>query len=418
MTDMQQSSPEQLAALVSDVVDAAHVTDMHTHLFPPEWPALSLCGADHVLTFHYLVAEAFRGSDLPYATWRRMTLREQADWVWQRLFTQASPLSEAASGVAQIAAAFGVDLQQDGADGLRRALQDTARSDYVNRVLELAGVDHVVMTNDPFAADERRFDGEARDPRFHAALRLDTLLHDPQRACADLRGLGIDLACDLSDRDLDVIRAWLERWCDRWHPVYAAFSAADTFLYPAPDTANLILDRIILPICRERRMPLALMLGVRRQVNPQLGIAGDGVARASLDPLVNLCLAHPDNHFLATYLARENQHELVVAARKFRNLTPFGCWWFVNTDTLATEITRMRLELLGPTFIPQHSDARVLEHLLYKWPRARRMLTRALTDKYTSLAEFGWFPTHAEVERDVRKLLSDNFWSIAAKEER
>ncbi|MCY0869384.1 MAG: glucuronate isomerase, partial [Firmicutes bacterium] len=313
---------------------------------------------------------------------------------------------------------FGVDLRRDGAVGLRSALKDTAKTDYVSHVLALAGVDHVVMTNDPFAADERRFDGEAHDPRFHAALRLDTLVHDPKRACDDLRGLGVDLACDMSDRDLDVIRTWLERWCDRWHPVYAACSASDSFAYPATDMANRVLDRIVLPICRERRMPFALMLGVRRQVNPQLGIAGDGVASAPLDPLVNLCRAHPDIHFLATYLARENQHELVVAARKFRNLTPFGCWWFVNTDTLATEITRMRLELLGPTFIPQHSDARVLEHLLYKWPRARRMLTRALTDKYAASAEFGWVPSRGEVERDVANLLSLNFWSVAGKGER
>jgi hypothetical protein len=57
-------------------------------------------------------------------------------------------------------------------------------------------------------------------------------------------------------------------------------------------------------------------------------------------------------------LARENQHELAVAARKFGNLMVFGCWWFVNNPSLITEITRMRVELLGTSFIPQHSDAR------------------------------------------------------------
>ena len=51
-------------------------------------------------------------------------------------------------------------------------------------------------------------------------------------------------------------------------------------------------------------------------------------------------------------LSRENQHELCVAARKFANLMPFGCWWFLNNPSIVSEITRERLELLGPTFIP------------------------------------------------------------------
>ncbi len=71
----------------------------------------------------------------------------------------------------------------------------------------------------------------------------------------------------------------------------------------------------------------------------------------------------PDTKFIATVLARENQHELCVLARKFRNLHIFGCWWFLNNPSLIDEMTRMRLELLGLSFTPQHSDARVLDQL-------------------------------------------------------
>ena len=62
---------------------------------------------------------------------------------------------------------------------------------------------------------------------------------------------------------------------------------------------------------------------------------------------------------MATILARENQHEACVLARKFRNLHIFGCWWFTNVPSLVQEITRMRLELIGLSFTPQHSDARI-----------------------------------------------------------
>jgi len=81
----------------------------------------------------------------------------------------------------------------------------------------------------------------------------------------------------------------------------------------------------------------------------------------------------------------ENQHELCVLARKFRNLHLFGCWWFTNVPSVIDEITRLRLELLGLSFTPQHSDARVLDQLIYKWTHFRRILAGALTDQYSDL---------------------------------
>jgi hypothetical protein len=113
------------------------------------------------------------------------------------------------------------------------------------------------------------------------------------------------------------------------------------------------------------------MPGARRAVNPALRLAGDGVGRSDLTALENLCAANPDNRFLATVLSRENQHELCVLARKFRTLHIFGCWWFTNTPYVINEMTRLRLELLGLSFTPQHSDARVLDQILYKWDHSR-----------------------------------------------
>jgi hypothetical protein len=147
------------------------------------------------------------------------------------------------------------------------------------------------------------------------------------------------------------------------------------------------------------------MIGCRKQINPRLRLAGDGVGRADLAAVTNLCAAFPQNRFLCTVLARENQHELAVIARKFRNLHVFGCWWFLNTPSLIEEITRLRIELLGLSFTAQHSDARVLEQLLYKWDHTRTVLTRVLTDKYADLAAAGRPRTPPQIAQDVAELL-------------
>ncbi len=129
---------------------------------------------------------------------------------------------------------------------------------------------------------------------------------------------------------------------------------------------------MVLPTARAHALPFALMVGVRRGINPALRAAGDGLGRADVSAVGRLCAGNPGVRFLSTFLSRENQHELCVSARKFRNLMPFGCWWFLNNPSIMKEMTTERIELLGTSFIPQHSDARVLEQLVYKWKHSRR----------------------------------------------
>jgi hypothetical protein len=156
------------------------------------------------------------------------------------------------------------------------------------------------------------------------------------------------------------------------------------------------------------RLPLSLMIGVRKQVNPRLRLAGDAVGRADLRALENLCREFPDNRFLVSVLSRENQHELCVYARKFSNLMPFGCWWFMNNPSIVEEITRERIEMLGTSFIPQHSDARVLEQVIYKWNNTRRTMARILSDSYRLLIQDGRGVTRDDIQRDVTRLFRSN----------
>ena len=69
----------------------------------------------------------------------------------------------------------------------------------------------------------------------------------------------------------------------------------------------------------------------------------------------------------------------------------------------------MRVELLGFSFTPQHSDARVLDQIIYKWQHSRRIISHVLVDKYTSLAQTGWQISRSEVERDVQGLFGGEF---------
>ena len=98
-----------------------------------------------------------------------------------------------------------------------------------------------------------------------------------------------------------------------------------------------------------------------------------------------------------------------IASRKFGNLMLFGCWWFLNNPSLIEEMTRMRLETLGTTFVAQHSDARILDQLVYKWEHSRRIIAKVLTDKYADLAATGFEVTKHHIRKDVARLLRDNY---------
>ena len=62
-----------------------------------------------------------------------------------------------------------------------------------------------------------------------------------------------------------------------------------------------------------------------------------------------------------------------------------GSWWFCNNPSLIAATTAMRLEMLGTAFTCQHSDARVLEQLLYKCARV------ALSGATSQTAPFSLF---------------------------
>src|SRR5260221_794590 len=332
---------------------------------------------------------------MPFDAFGTLNKPKQADLIWGALFLQNSPISEACRGVLTTLNALGLDAKKRDLPALRKWFADWKVEDYITRCLELAGVKAVCMTNSPFDDSERAVweKGFHRDGRFTAALRIDPLLAAWGDTAPMLNGWGYAVGVSLTEKSIAQVRGFLADWTEKIQARYLMVSLGPDFDFPADTFAARLLEKAVLPHCREFGLPMALMLGVKRQVNPELRLAGDGVGASKMTALEHLCGRFPENKFLVTVLARENQHELCVLARKFRNLHIFGCWWFTNVPSVMEEMTRMRLELIGLSITPQHSDARVLDQLIYKWQHSRRIIAKVLLDKYQDLAATAWEPT-------------------------
>jgi len=401
----------ELRVEVELVVNSTPVVDAHTHLFPLQFNDLCLWGIDELLTYHYLTAETFRSARIRYEQFWAMSKTDQADVVWKTLFVDNTPTSEAAQGIISVLDVFGLDTRAPDLRKARAFFNSQTPAEHIDQVFDIARVSGVVMTNDPLDEKERQFwnRGFTAGTRFKSSLRLDRLLNDWSRGAVALSRQGVPVNPDLDAATITALRGFLEQWIKRTSAVYIGVSLPADFQFPTDDTRDRLLREVVLPTAEEQGLPVTLMIGVRRRVNPQLREAGDGLGRADVTAIERLCAEFPEVKFLVTFLSRENQHELCVAARKFNNLMPFGCWWFLNNPSIVSEITRERFELLGQSFIPQHSDARVLEQLIYKWKHARRQIADALCCSYEQLLHNGRAVTREEISRDVNRLLSGNF---------
>jgi hypothetical protein len=424
---------------IKQIVDAAlarqPVVDMHTHLYPPSFgtpmggasgksdpKGLLLWGVDELVTYHYLIAEVYRivpATKLPYEQFWKMSKSEQADHIWKHLFVERTPISEACRGVITTLTKLGLDPGDKNLARMRKHFAQQDPSKYIDRVMELSNVKSITMTNAVFDDNEReRWNANPQvgtDPRFRPVLRMDPMLRAWPTAAKKLASWGYQASEEVNAKTIAEAQRFLRDWLDKMKAIYMALSLPPEFRYPAPAddpvarAGQTIFEKVVLPVCAERNLPFAMMIGSAMRVNPALIDAGDMVGRADIASVVTICREFPKNRFFVTMLSRENQHELCVAARKFGNLMIFGCWWFVNNPSLIEEITRMRIELLGTSFIPQHSDARILDQLIYKWDHSRKIIGEVLAGKYQDIQNAGWPVTRENVEKDVRLFLQENF---------
>jgi hypothetical protein len=405
----------ELLAAVHDELEATPFVDVHTHLFMPSLGAMGLWGIDELLTYHYLEAELFRSSSLTPEQYWAMSNKDRADAIWKALFVENTPVSEATRGVIAVLKAFGLSTDRPNLREAREFFAGRDLSRHIDHVFELAGISQAVMTNDPLDPDEaaKWQDGPEPDPRFLPVLRLDRILNRWPDHWRILQAQGYAVDEPAAGKSIAEVRRFLADWCALMQPVYMAVSLPDTFQFPEESVRSRLIEGAVLPACREAKIPMSLMIGVRYQVNPRIRLAGDAAGKADLRAVERLAAGFPDNRFLISVLSRENQHELCVYARKFANLMPFGCWWFLNNPSIVEEITRERLEMLGASFIPQHSDARILEQVVYKWRNTRRTMAPILANMYQLLSSDGRAVTRADIQRDIQRLFRTNFLGFA-----
>ena len=395
---------------IAEAVDNAFqnhaIVDIHTHLYPASMGPLYLAGPDELLTYHYLKAECSRmlPDGISVAAFNNMPTAEQADVIWRQLFAgNSSPISEAQLGVVTVMSRLGLNPRADDLSEFRAFYAAKTPEAYTDMVFEKAGVARVYMTNDPLDAAEGAMwqRGVSIDPRFKAVLRLDSALMNWPAPLGNLRGLGYEVEEGLSDKTFAELRRYLADWVQKMDAQYMAISLPPDFAYPSEDGIAQMMAQVVYPTARELGIPSAMMIGVTRQVNPVLKDGGDSLGKWDVTNLERIARDWPDVDFLITLLSRENQHELCVAGRKFPNVHPFGCWWFLNNPSIIREMTAERLELLGTSFVPQHSDARILDQLLYKWTHSIRVIAPVFVEKYESLRAAGWPLAQADIQRDI-----------------
>jgi hypothetical protein len=415
--DGKARDTNELRRQVDDAIATTPVFDLHTHLFAPQFGELNLFGIDELLNYHYLIAELFRFSDVAPEEFWKLEKTKQSDLIWRALFVENTPLSEATRGIISVLSTLGLNTRAEDLREAREFFAAQKSEDYLARVLDIACVRDVVMTNDPLdEAEIKVWNGDEKiDARFHAALRLDRILNGWTEAAPLMNKQGYEVSANLDERTIQETRRFLDDWIARMKPLYLGVSLPDDFAFPEETSRGKLIKEVVLPTCQAHNISLALMIGVRRRVNPALKLAGDGLGRVDVSAVTRICAENPEIKFLVTFLSRENQHELCVASRKFSNLMPFGCWWFMNNTSIISEITRERFEMLGTSFIPQHSDARILDQLIYKWNHSRRAIADALFESYAALWHDGRRVGKMEIERDAAKLFSGNFRSWVGK---
>src|SRR3954464_5138337 len=178
MTSARPQDRAALAGKITRIVSETKILDIHTHLYDPAFGELLLWGIDDLLVYHYLIAESFRYFEFPYEKFWSLTKQQQADLIWEALFIERSPISEACRGILTTLNLLGLDVKKRDLKAIRKWFSNWKVDDYTTRCMELGKVRSICMTNSPFDDLERPVweKGFRRDERFKAALRIDPLL--------------------------------------------------------------------------------------------------------------------------------------------------------------------------------------------------------------------------------------------------
>jgi hypothetical protein len=141
---------DQIRNLTKRILNETPVLDIHTHLYAAPFGDLLLWGPDELVTYHYLIAEVSRtdrsvSPDQFYA----MTKQQQAEHIWQKLFIEHGPVSEARRGVLTALTALGADVSTKDYRSIREFFAGRTVEEHIDAVFAAANCRAAVMTNDP-----------------------------------------------------------------------------------------------------------------------------------------------------------------------------------------------------------------------------------------------------------------------------
>tara|TARA_B100000686_G_scaffold352165_1_gene453210 strand:+ start:2555 stop:3751 length:1197 start_codon:yes stop_codon:yes gene_type:complete len=390
---MEKDYKKLISKYLKDTINSTSIFDCHTHLFPPEHKNYYLSGLENILNYHYLIAELLTIAGTSTKEFYSLEHSKRANLIWDELFQKRTPMSESCKGVITTLNHFNISIKNKNYYEIDKELKSKNYSD--KDILNICNINSLVMTNNPFDDEEwSLFERNDWDRNIYlSSMRLDNLLNDS------------DSLIKKKFENNQSIISFLEKCYNQSKPVYAAISASTN------EFKQLLKNNLwkeILTWLNNKKLPLSLMLGVKRAINKDFGLAGDGIGDIDLKDLSKLCNSHPNNKFFVTCLSLNDQHELTVLVRKHPNLKMFGFWWFMNQPSLIEQMLKMRIDMLGLSIIPQHSDARVTDQLIYKWSKFKKILHKVLLEYYVDLNENNYEIDLEVIKNDISNLLNNN----------
>lgn len=374
---------------LSEIINSINIYDIHTHLFPRSRKGkdLFLAGLDDLLNYHYLTSEFLSASKMSPEKFFLKTKRKKAELVWNYLFSLNTPISEAARGVIKIFKFLKVKDYQN-----KSYLEVLKKFDLKKKnevfILKKLKIKKIIMTNNPFNKMEWDLFKDKNWDRnvFKSSLRLDDLFNLKKKI------------------NITKLKNFINNCIKVSKPLYFAISVDGKNIKKIFNSSYM--KKAIFPILKEKKIPIMILIGVKRGVNKKFKDGGDGIGDEDCTVLESIIAHNSDIKFLVTHLSDLSQYKLIVLSRKFPNLKLFGFWWFLNQKKMITNILDQKINLLGLNFIAQHSDARVYEQLIYKWINFKEILSEIFYEKYTLLQNDGYKISKNQIIKDMNKILN------------
>ena len=379
----------QIKFYIEKFVNSTPIFDIHTHLFPSKFKKYYNVGLIKLLNYHYLKAELFSLGNIKIKNFNNLDDNKKAKIIWDNLFLNRYPISTATQGVLRILKIYGVDDVNQKFDKILKITNENQLSE--EDIFKITNIKQVVMTNNPFNSEEKKILNLNKDSKYLPSIRIDDLFMEPKSKNDYLNSWYVS-GREKIKKAINEIKIILKTN----KPSYFTLSSENF-----KEFENDIFFKDFLSLLRKTKTPMMLLIGVKRGVNKLYNDAGDGVGTMNLDYLEKILSKFPSNKFLVSCLDYRDQFKLTVLARKFQNLKIVGFWWFNNNESIIENLLKQRFELLGDNFIVQHSDARIIDQLVYKWLDFKSIYIKVMVEKYQKLLSLGYKIKATDLERKI-----------------